>query len=454
MIQLLVFVSGLVLVLFLSFNQGIVIIKKYFVGNKSPIRDKERTLSSSSKVKVETNKGVYGSNESIQEPTPLMITPEEVKTYDDRPWRPFRWPYHQTMSIFKLDLNHWLDMDKYYHHYIEERKRIRLKYGKENYDWLPEGYDACKELMEMVSDHMVKRYPLLFTLLKDGDWATQGKIFRNELTQEVLDMTLPLKQHPLIFVSKMAKEDIFVVLKSPKDNLHYLVAAAVSYPGGSFRVDQKIGKHLDAIHSVVPYYETKLKKSMERWFDKMRPEDPVERASFYITWDTKLRVNNVFQVPEVNPNVDSELKETDFRKFCVRVERQTLRRLPRSDAIIFTNHPVFYSIDEMKDEPMIPSILRKILYEGPKDIIKYKNFERFRDYLAPYLDSLVERQKKLGIITDETPLKTQPNYPFAHWVKDNACRSETEGWTNPSPSYDKKHMKTQDFHKSKLASNE
>ena len=58
-------------------------------------------------------KSGYGTLDQVPEPTPLMITPEQVKNYDDRPWRPFRWPYHQTMSIFKLDINHWLDMDKY-----------------------------------------------------------------------------------------------------------------------------------------------------------------------------------------------------------------------------------------------------------------------------------------------------------------------------------------------------
>ena len=59
----------------------------------------------------------YGSN-SIND------HPEEVSNYDDRPWRPFRWPYHQTMAIFKLDINQWLDMDKYYMHYIKERKEL------------------------------------------------------------------------------------------------------------------------------------------------------------------------------------------------------------------------------------------------------------------------------------------------------------------------------------------
>ena len=147
----------------------------------------------------------------------------------------------------------------------------------------------------------------------------------------------------------------------------------------------------------------KIEKSMERWFDRMKPNDPVERASWYITWDVKLKVNNIYQRPEFKPNLEAEMKSTDPKEFNVRVERQTLRRLPKSNVIIFTNHPVFYSIEEMKDEPMIPSLLKKILYEGPEDILKYKNFPLIRDHLAEYLDKLVARQYELGIINDETP---------------------------------------------------
>lgn len=380
-----------------------------------------------------SRKSSYSSNEPLAPPTPLMITPEQVKNYDDRPWRPFRWPYHQTMSIFRLEMNHWLDMDKYYWRYIQEKKRIWMKYGRENIDWLPEGYEPSVELMQMVTDHMLTRYPLLFTLVEDR--GEGGKIVYNEMTEETLDMTMPLKEHPLLYVSNMAKEDFYIVMKNPKDDLHYLVAAAVPFPGGSFGIHEKIGRHLDVIHEGVPYYKEKLKRSMERWFERLTPNDPVERASWYISWDHKLKLNNVYQLPKFNPNIEADIKSMDPKDFNIRVERQTLRKLPKSGAVIFTNHPIFYSIEEMKDEPLIPSLLRKILYEGPEDILKYKNFELFRDHIAGYLDELIQRQKDKGLILDDTPLKTIPSYPFAHWAKTDF--DFVNGWNNPSPSYSK-----------------
>ncbi|GMM30371.1 hypothetical protein DAMA08_031160 [Martiniozyma asiatica (nom. inval.)] len=352
------------------------------------------------------------------EPTPLYITPENVKTRDDRPWRPFRWPYHQTMSIFKLDVNNWLDMDKYYYEYIKEKERVYHTYGKDNIDWLPGSEESCLELMEMVKSHMMKRYPLLFTTQDNGEHV------KNELTGEILDFSLPLKDHPLIYVSKMAKEDFYIVHKCD-DGQHRLMAAAVPFPGGSFGIKYKLGKTLDVIHTEVPYYETKLKPSMERWFARMKASDLVERASWYISWDHKLLLNNVYALKE-GDTVSSDVKPTEFN---VRVERQTLRRLPKSNAIIFTNHPVFYSIDEMKDEPLVPSLIRKIIYEAADSICKYKNFSSFRDHILPYLNELVDRQIEKGIINEDTPVKTLPTYPFAHFLKDGDAHS---GWINPS----------------------
>lgn len=418
---LLVLLGGLLITLLLSHKQLKSLYSKY---------NKYLSFSNPSTPAGSRKNSSYGGKplEPLAKPTPLMITPDQVKNYDDRPWRPFRWPYHQTMSIFKLDMNHWLDMDKYYWHYIQEKKRIWNDYGKENIDWLPEGYDASFELMETVAQHLIDRYPLLFTVLDDK--KDKGRVIKNELTKEILDMTYPLKDHPLLYVTKLAKEDFYLVKKNPEDGLHYLVAAAVPFPGGSFGIDQKLGRNLDVIHDDVPYYHEKLKKSMERWFERLEPETPVERASWYITWDHKLKVNNVYQIPKFVPNLESEMKSSDPKQFNVRVERQTLRRLPKSRAIIFTNHPIFYSIDEMKDEPLVPSLIKKIIYEAPEGIIKYKNFQVIRDHISSYLDGLINRQVEKGIIEKDTPLKTLPTYPFAFWAKTDF--DYVNGWLNPT----------------------
>lgn len=347
--------------------------------------------------------------------TPLYsLTPDKVKGYDDRPWRPFRWPYHQTMSIYKLDLNHWLDMDKWYSRYIREKEIIFSENRQDCCDWLPESKEACEELLETVVEHMLARYPACFKKTSQG--------IHNLITDEQIDLRKPYKLHPLQYIGKMAKEDFYVVQQRP-DGLHYMVAGAVPFPGGHFSVKEILGKHLDVIHSDVPYYETKLKPSMERWFGKLKCADPVERATWYMTWDHELVCSKIYDIQpgETMPQVPVE-------KFVVRVERQTLRRLPKTQAIIFTNHPLFYSVDEMKDEPMVPSLLKNIIMEGPENIVKSKKFETVREQVVPYLDKLIERQINRKIITPGQPVRTLPSYPFAQWA--DVSKDTGTGWSS------------------------
>ncbi|KAK9465812.1 hypothetical protein V1512DRAFT_264782 [Lipomyces arxii] len=352
------------------------------------------------------------------DPTPLNnLTLEKLETYDDRPWRPFRWPYHQTMSIFKLDINHWLDMDKWYKRYITERMDIIRRTGTEYCDTLPEGEDAARELLDTVVNQLTKRYPKLFVKTDIG--------IDNLVTGESMDLREPLKEPALHYVARLAKEDFYLV-KKRDDGRHYLVAAVVPAPGGFFGVQDKIGQHLDVIHTEVPYYEEKLKVSMERWFARMKPDDPVERASWFICWDHELLCNGIYAL---GPG-ETVSEDIDFSKYNVRVCRQTLRRLPKSDAIIFSNHPIFYSIDEMKDEPLVPMLLKKVVLEGPEKILKYKGFEKFDQHFIPYLDKLIQRQYDLGIVEKDTPLRTRPSYPFADWYDINE-KHTGNGYTNP-----------------------
>ncbi|KAK9471807.1 uncharacterized protein V1510DRAFT_419060 [Dipodascopsis tothii] len=322
------------------------------------------------------------------------------------------------MSIFKLDINHWLDMDKWYLRYMEDKANVLSKYGREYCDWIPgESDDACQELLDMVVDHLTKRYPSLFRRTAIG--------VDNLVTGESMDLRTPLAEHPLHLLARLAKEDFYIV-KQRADGQHYLVAACVPGPGGFFGVREKMGKPLDAIHTEVPYYFEKLKVSMERWFARMKPNDPVERASWFICWDHELLCNGIYAL---GPG-ERVPADTSYLKYNVRVCRQTLRRLPQSQAIIFSNHPIFYSIEEMKDEPFVPSMLKKVVLEGPEKILKYKGFEKFDDHLIPYLDRLIQRQIDMGIIKADDPLKTRPAYPFADWY-DPAEKHTGRGYTNP-----------------------
>lgn len=62
------------------------------------------------------------------------------------------------------------------------------------------------------------------------------------------------------------------------DGQYHLDAAAVCLPG-FWRLREKFRTSLDELHinANVPHYERTLKKSMNRFFEKLQPEAPVTR---------------------------------------------------------------------------------------------------------------------------------------------------------------------------------
>lgn len=319
-------------------------------------------------------------------------------------------------------------MDRYYPHLIKLKQQVFAKWGRDYIDWLPESMEGCQELMDVVISHMLQRYPKLFLALN-----AECSIIRNEITGDVIDMTLPLKHHPLEYVARIAQEDFYIV-KQRLDGLHYLVAAAVAFPGGGFGVLDKVGQHLDVIHGEVPLYKEKLQTLMEKWFGRLEVDKPVERALWLLTWDHKLRTTGCYADGPHTGNQKTDLSTLPDEALNVRIERQALRRLPKSRVIVFLNHPLYYSLEEMKDEPMVPSLIRQVINHADERIVRYKNFPVSRDRANKLLDRLVARQIELGLIEKEEPVRTLPTYPFAHWVDQNV---DGKGWTNPGPNYTK-----------------
>lgn len=141
-----------------------------------------------------------------------------------RPYRPFRWAYHQTMSLSKLDTDYWLELEKTYVSRIAERKALYVEHGKAVLDWLPGSELACKELMEMALQFLCARYPHYFSL-RPCSMNENKTIFENKIlntTQVVQD------KHPLLVLLDNVPEDFAIMLRRPSDGFY--VFRAGQYP--------------------------------------------------------------------------------------------------------------------------------------------------------------------------------------------------------------------------------
>jgi hypothetical protein len=75
----------------------------------------------------------------------------------------------------------------------------------------------------------------------------------------------------------------------------------------------------------------------------------------------------------------------------LRVHWQTLRRAPLSGAIVFNFKTLFTPIEEFRDEPYIPALLLRIIREGKRSLIKYKNTWHVEHACIPKLEEFANK---------------------------------------------------------------
>ena len=151
--------------------------------------------------------------------------------------------------------------------------------------------------------------------------------------------------HPLERTGLSVQEDLCLVHRSSGGWI--LEAASLSFPS-LWKLSEKIGKNMAAVHGPVHDYPEFLEKKVEGFFDRLG-QDPVWRRNWFIHSDSTLHQPN-------RPNGGDPIIASNEigEKLFVRSERQTLRALEIPSWILFTiriqQTPLKDLIDERRED--------------------------------------------------------------------------------------------------------
>ncbi|KAG8166854.1 hypothetical protein KVR01_002543 [Diaporthe batatas] len=338
-------------------------------------------------------------------PYPKPHGPEfDIKKATFRPFRPFRWPYHQTMAHYKFDPDWWVELDQSYLSVMAQRKHLKEKHGELVYYSDPGTELACRELMEMLLLFICKRYPRHFSL-QQGNTILQNRILNTR--------TDLLRTPPLEVIYQNIPEDYALVFRNEHDGLYHLRAAMVCSSVG-WDIGMHRGKPLRMIHEGVPDYAEKMAFSLDRYFAKMAVEQPIQRCSWSLEDHAPL-----FSSPRMTQNTPWERSMFSERKedltiddVKLRCDYQTLRRLPLSGAIVFNFKAVFTPITELKHEAYVPFVLLKVLQEGKESLIDYKTVNHVKAITIEACKRWSQEQIKRGIVPYDWNIGTLEESPF------------------------------------------
>ena len=131
--------------------------------------------------------------------------------------------------------------------------------------------------------------------------------------------------------ARSAWEDMCLLTRRDGEEVYRLVGAAVAFPT-DWRPADKLGRPLTALHAPIHGYEEQLASGVDRFMAKLRPGAIYGRCNWFVAPTDALRW--IGEAPEqAFAHVTAEnAGETLF----VRSERQTLRKLPETGAVLFT----------------------------------------------------------------------------------------------------------------------
>lgn len=126
------------------------------------------------------------------------------------------------------------------------------------------------------------------------------------------------------------------LLAPDRDGAYRLVAGALGFPT-HWSLDDKLGQVLDLIHAPVPGYADQLASGVNHFFTSLAPETIFGRANWFV-----VPTPEWFYAPARGEHGASGAEFAHVTPanagtaLWVRCERQTLRRLPQSGAVLFT----------------------------------------------------------------------------------------------------------------------
>jgi dimethylamine monooxygenase subunit A len=286
------------------------------------------------------------------------------------PYLPFEGGrFRLAMGLMPLAPRAWLEIDGDLARDLGVKRALLETRRDEVFAALPEAEAPAAELLALLADHLPRHHPEMFC--RDGD------DLRNAATGESWDVAHP-KLHPLELCGRLVQED-FCLLQAEHDAFR-LIGATLCSPS-RWRLADKIGRSLAAIHALVPGYRETLERPVDRFFAHLKPGRAVWRLNWTIVDDpTPFQPMRIAAtVPITADNAGAHL--------WLRVERQTLRRLAETGAVVFTIRTHITRLDAAIGTASAASELAALLRDAPPATLAYKHIVSYQAALLAWLDA-------------------------------------------------------------------
>ncbi len=304
------------------------------------------------------------------------------------PYFPFGNHFNDKIGTVLLAENEPLvDVDDHYRAEVQLKRQLLTDHPDYYFQAQP-GYETAQwDVLELVLNYLSCFWPDSFSLHKTGNvWQWENHLLNETATFTFGDAaTLPVA--PLDWVGRQIQEDLLVLAGDGPS----LVAGQLCF-GNVWSLDEKLGLPFWEIHAPITPIVEPMMRAAQNVMNRLPVGRPVWRLNWSIKTSDQLDMTTR-RMPELNQQLHDQLPfltpETIDSQVFIRIERQTLTRLPRSQAILFGLHTYQNRLDhELAQRTNAAQKLLNVLTTAPPALIAYKGISPF---LAPLIDHLNRR---------------------------------------------------------------
>lgn len=281
------------------------------------------------------------------------------------------------MGLRSLDLETWIEIDNMFLPYLERKRELLNSRYSDVYGAVPGSEVGQQEVLALLLDHLPMQFPRHYQRQPGG--------ITNLITGEQWQVS-EWRDRPLDLAGRLVQEDLCLMLPGESasiDRGYTLGAASLCFPL-YWRLPEKLGQPLGQIHAPVPAYSANLARPVDGFFDRLQPQRP----GYRFNW-------SIVDTPELFLGLHRQHQMADIisadqagERLWIRVERQTLRRLPQSHGVLFTVRTYVYPLAILTQYPQAARGLQTAIAQIPPQMQLYKSLSPIRAALDAYLSQI------------------------------------------------------------------
>lgn len=268
------------------------------------------------------------------------------------------------MGVAAIEARHWFELGADYAAQMAEKQRLLADRRADVFQILPQAEPAARELVAAVAHWAVETFPKRFA--RDGE-AIRCPDGRRVALQGT---------HPLEAGALLVQEDLCLLQPDAAGTL-ILTGACLCFPS-RWRIADKLGHPMLAIHAPVPGLNPKIGATIDRFLAGLKAGNIYSRSNWSLTTDPAL-----FQ-PVALPHGTIGAAEAGEQVFY-RVERQSLRLLPESGAVLFGIRVHQHKLADFAALPAQRRALAAAVAALDPSLVAYKSMTAIKDAVVAYL---------------------------------------------------------------------